>query len=61
MKKVLINRDFKDRATKKMRTAGSIVEMSEERVEEILAVDKKLITVVGTVVENTTEENAKEK
>jgi hypothetical protein len=58
MVKVLINKTFKDRATGKERKAGRIVEMSEERVAEVLAVDPKLIKVVGSTIPKTIVEKA---
>ena len=58
MVKVLINRTFKDRETKKERKAGSIVEMSEVRIAEINAVDKRLITVIGSTIPKTIVETA---
>lgn len=54
MKKVMINRTFKDRVTGKERKAGKFVELSEERIAEIQAVDPKLITVVGSTIPKTT-------
>lgn len=58
MVKVLVNKTFKDRATKKERKAGSVVELSEERVAEIIAVDPKIITVVGSTIPKVVVENA---
>lgn len=58
MVKVLVNKTFKDRATKKERKAGSYVELSEERVAEIIAVDPKIITVVGSTIPKVVVENA---
>ena len=58
MLKVLINRTFKDRETKKERKAGVFVEMSEERVAEIKAVDARLITVVGSTAPKAVVETA---
>lgn len=51
MKKVMINADFIDRETGKIRKAGKTVELSDERVEEIKSVNPELITVLGTVPE----------
>lgn len=58
MVKVLINKTFKDRATGKERKAGKIAEISEERIAEIMAVDPKLITVVGSTIPKVIVENA---
>lgn len=47
MKIVLINQDFKDAYTGKVRKAGSRVRMTAERVEEIKKVNADFVTVVG--------------
>lgn len=49
MKKVMINIDFIDAETGKIRKAGTKVNLTEERVAEIRAVNPDLITVIGTV------------
>lgn len=49
MKKVMINIDFIDAETGKVRKAGTKVNLAEERVAEIRAVNPDLITVIGTV------------
>ena len=51
MKKVMINIDFIDAETGKVRKAGTKVKLTEERVAEIRAVNPDLITVIGTVEE----------
>lgn len=51
MKKVIINTDFIDAETGKVRKAGSKVKLTEARVAEIRAVNPDLITVYGTVEE----------
>lgn len=51
MKKVIINVDFIDAHTGKVRKAGSKAQMTNERVEEIRAVNPDLITVYGSVEE----------
>lgn len=51
MKKVMINKDFIDAITGKVRKAGTKVKLTEDRVAEIRAVDPELITVMGTVEE----------
>ena len=51
MKKVMINIDFIDAETGKVRKAGTKVKLTEDRVAEIRAVNPELITVIGTVEE----------
>jgi uncharacterized membrane protein YukC len=52
MKKVVVNVPFKDRHTGKLLKAdGKILEMTEERVQEIKEVNPNFITVVGNVEE----------
>ena len=46
MVKVVINQDFKDRENGTLRKAGTTVELTEERVAEIKAVNAKLVTVL---------------
>ena len=61
MKRVLIVSNFKDRYTGEMYVAGSIVEMTDERIREVKEVNPKLIEVVGKVKEPVaTEESAVE-
>lgn len=59
MKKVLINETFKDVYTGRMRTAGDICEMTDERIKEIKEVNPNFVTVIGkaeTVEETEVEE-----
>lgn len=52
MKKVIVNVPFKDRHTGKLLEAdGKILEMTEDRVQEIKEVNPNFITVVGIVEE----------
>ena len=61
MKRVLIVSNFKDRYTGEMYVAGSIVEMTDERIREVKEVNPGLIEVVGKVKEPVaTEESAVE-
>ena len=55
-KKVLINENFKDRYTGKMRVAGKKVEMTEDRIKEIKEVNPNFITVIGNVAAATEDE-----
>lgn len=60
MYKCVINREFIDRHTGGLITAGA-VELSEERIKEIQNVDKTLITVLGKIeVEEPVEEVVEE-
>jgi ethanolamine utilization protein EutQ (cupin superfamily) len=60
MYKCVINREFIDRHTGGLITAGA-VELSEERIKEIQNVDKTLITVLGKIeVEEPIEEVVEE-
>ncbi len=61
MKKVIINSDFVDRETGKVRKAGKTVELPDERVEEIKSVNPDLITVIGTVAEKKDDKKVPEK
>jgi RNA:NAD 2'-phosphotransferase (TPT1/KptA family) len=45
--KVLINTDFIDAVTKKLRKAGTKVELSEDRIAAIREVNPDFITVIG--------------
>ena len=47
MRKVVVNQNFKDRETGVIHKQGTIEELSEARIDEIKAVNPKLITVVG--------------
>lgn len=47
MKKVKIEQRFIDRHTGKMRNAGEVVELTEERIAEIQSVDPALISVLA--------------
>lgn len=47
MKKVLINIEFKDVYTGKLYKAGEYVNMTDERIAEIKAVNSNFVTVVG--------------
>ena len=47
--KVLINTDFIDAVTKKLRKAGTKVELTEERIAAIREVNPDFIAVIGTV------------
>lgn len=58
MKKVMINVDFIDAATGKVRKAGTKVNLTEDRIAEIRAVNPELITVMGTVEEKKGKESA---
>ncbi|MBQ3193786.1 MAG: hypothetical protein IJB59_09495 [Oscillospiraceae bacterium] len=60
MKKVMINVDFIDAATGKVRKAGTKVNLTEDRIAEIRAVNPELITVMGTVEEKKGKESAPE-
>lgn len=55
MKKVMINVDFIDAETGKVRKAGTKVNLTEDRVAQIRAVNEELITVIGTVEEKKAE------
>lgn len=55
-KKVIINENFKDRYTGKMRVAGKKVEMTEDRIKEIKEVNPYFITVIGNVAAATEDE-----
>ena len=59
MKKVMINVDFIDAETSKVRKAGTKVNLTEERVAEIRGVNAELITVIGTVEEKKGKGSAK--
>ena len=58
MKKVLINVDFIDAGTGKVRKAGTKANLSDDRIAEIRAVNPELITVMGTVEEKKGKEPA---
>lgn len=58
MKKVMINVDFIDAETGKVRKAGTKVNLTEDRIAEIRAVNPELITVIGTVEEKKGKEPA---
>ena len=49
MKIALVNVPFKDAYTGKLYKAGQKIELTEERVKEVLAVNKNMISVIGTV------------
>ena len=59
MKKVMINVDFIDAETGKVRKAGTKVNLTEDRIAEIRAVNPELITVMGTVEEKKGKGSAK--
>lgn len=49
MKKVLVNVEFKDAYTGEHYKPGQTIELSEERVAEVSAVNKNMISVIGNV------------
>lgn len=51
MKLVLVNVDFKDAYTGKIRKAGEKAKLTEERVAEIKAVNPDFVSVIGEVEE----------
>lgn len=56
MKKiVLVNYDFKDAYSGKLHKAGDKVEMTDERIAEVKAVNPDFVSVIG-IVEKTEEE-----
>ena len=60
MKKVLVNTDFIDAYTGKLRKAGSKVEMTDERIAEVKSVNPDFVTVIGVVEDKASkEENSK--
>lgn len=63
MKKVLINVTFKDIYTGELHIAGNFENMTEERISEIMLVDKNFITVAGNAEEksNSTSKTADKK
>lgn len=58
MKKVMVNIDFIDAGTGKVRKAGTKVNLTEDRIAEIRAVNPEIITVIGTVEEKKGKEPA---
>lgn len=60
MKIVLINQDFRDVYTGKVRRAGTREKMTAERVTEIKAVSPDFVTVIGEVPEETDEKDTAE-
>lgn len=50
---VLVNFDFKDVYTGKMHTAGSKVEMTDERIAEVRSVNPEFVSVIGVAEEKT--------
>lgn len=44
---VLVNIDFKDVYTGKLHTAGSKVEMTDERIAEVRSVNPEFVSVIG--------------
>ena len=44
---VLVNFDFKDVYTGKLHTAGSKVEMTDERIAEVRSVNPEFVSVIG--------------
>lgn len=58
MKKVMVNIDFIDAGTGKVRKAGTKVNLTEDRIAEIRAVNPEIITVIGTVEEKKGKESA---
>lgn len=52
MKKlVLVNYDFRDAYTGKLRKAGDKVEMTDERIAEVKGVNPDFVSVIGIVEE----------
>lgn len=60
MKKVLVNFDFIDAYTGKLRKAGSKAEMTDERIAEIKSINPDFVTVIGVVEEKAPEEKTPE-
>ena len=60
MKKVVINVDFIDAETGKVRKAGTKANLTEERVAQIRGVNTELITVIGTVEEKKGKDSAQD-
>lgn len=51
MKIVMVNVDFIDAYTGEMHKTGSKVEMTEDRIAEVKAVNPEFVSVIGTVAE----------
>lgn len=60
MKIVLVNVDFIDAYTGKLRPAGSRAEMTDERIAEIRAINPEFVSIIG-VAEEKAEEKAEKK
>ena len=49
MNRVLVNIDFKDAHTCELHKAGKEIELTDERVAEVMEVDKNMISVLESV------------